>query len=415
MRSHSPLWFHVDMDAFFAAVEQRDTPEYQGKPVIVGARPGERGVVSTCSYEARKFGVHSAMPVSQAYRLCPDGIYVHPRMKEYSKASHEIMKIFTNFSPEIIQVSIDEAFINMTGTEGIFGPPEDAAAALKARVHETSGLTITVGGASNRLVAKMASAYRKPDALTIIPPGEEEEFIKKLDISALWGVGKKTRQKLEDLNIRTIDQILQIPRETLQRLLGKSGGEYLFQIVRGIDPGIYSGEVKSHSISNEHTFASDCKDPLVLEDTLFTLAHGIVFRLHAEAGSSRTLVLKLRLADFSTSTVQRRAPSNILSVEDCYRMALELLAEKWDNRTPVRLIGLGFASVAGQDNFSQAELFETGEKRRSRAEQAVLELKKKYDSLNISKARTFIQSDRQNHSHISRRTDGEKDQNSSKE
>ncbi|AHC14980.1 DNA polymerase IV [Salinispira pacifica] len=394
MRSHTALWFHVDMDAFFAAVEQRDHPEYRGKPVIVGAKPGERGVVSTCSYEARRFGVHSAMPVSQAYRLCPDGIYVHPRMKEYSKASHEIMKIFSDFSPEVIQVSIDEAFINMTGTQGIFGPPEEAAQRLKKQVFDTSGLTITVGAATNRLVAKMASAYRKPDGLTIIPPGGEQEFISSLRISDLWGVGKKTRQKLEDLNIRDIGQIVQIPRQTLQNLLGKSGGEYMFQIVRGIDPGIYDREVKSHSISNEHTFGADCRDPQVIEDTLFTLAHGIIFRLHAEGGKSRTLVLKLRLADFSTSTIQRRSAREIITVEDCYRIALDLLKQKWDSRTPVRLIGLGFASVGSQDDFTQTELFETGEEKRSRAEQAVLELKTKYDSLNISKARTLIDSRR---------------------
>ncbi len=390
MRRHSPLWFHVDMDAFYAAVEQRDNPEYRGKPVIIGAKPGERGVVATCSYEARRFGVHSAMPVSQAHRLCPEGIYIHPRMEHYSRESEKIMEEFYDFSPRIIQVSIDEAFIEMTGTEGIFGPPAEAAQLLKDRIREKTGLTITVGAATNRLVAKMASAFQKPDGLTIVAPGEEEAFIRKLEIRDLWGVGKKSQQRLDELNIQSIDQLLSIPQATLKTLFGQAGGEYLFQVCRGIDPGIYDGDTKSHSISNEHTFSRDCKDRQAIEDTLFFLAHGIVFRLHREDAQSRTLVLKLRLGDFSTSTVQKSLSHPIRSVEECFDLALALLNSKWDGRSPLRLIGLGLSNVEKRSSYQQTELFEDAEEKRSKVEEAVLELKKKYEDLPIAKARRLI-------------------------
>jgi DNA polymerase-4 len=390
MRKHQALWFHVDMDAFFAAVEQRDNPDYRGKPVIIGAQPGSRGVVATCSYEARAFGVHSAMPISHAYRLCPQGIYVPPRMEHYSKESQKIMEEFYDFSPTIIQVSIDEAFIEMTGTEGIFGPTRDAAMLLKARILEKTGLTITVGAAANRLVAKMASAYQKPDGLTVIEPGAEKDFIRKLEIRDLWGIGRKSQQRMEDLNIRSIDQLLSIPEQTLKTLFGRAGGEYLYQVCRGIDPGIYDGAAKSHSISNEHTFGMDCKDRRAIEDTLFFLAHGIVFRLRRENGQSRTLVLKLRLGDFSTSTIQRSLEHPIRTVEECYRLATELLGEKWDGRSPVRLIGLGFSNVEKQAPFHQGELFDNPDDKRSRVEEAVMELEKKYGYQPVSKARRFI-------------------------
>jgi DNA polymerase-4 len=390
VRSHQPLWFHVDMDAFYAAIEQRDNPDLRGKPVIIGAMPGSRGVVSTCSYEARTFGVHSAMPISQAYRLCPDGTYIRPRMEHYSRESAKIMEEFYDFSPRIIQVSIDEAFIEMTGTGGIFGPPEQAAMKLKNRIRERIGLTITVGAAANRLVAKMASAYQKPDGLTIVPPGTEEEFIRKLELKDLWGVGRKSRQRLEELNIRTVDQLIKIPKDTLGTLFGRAGGEYLYQVCRGIDPGIYDGQIKSHSISNEHTFGIDCKDSQAVEDTLFALAHGIVFRLHRENAQSRTLVLKLRLGDFSTSTIQKSLDHPIRTVEECFDLALELLKSKWDRRNPIRLIGLGFSNVEGTEKVQQGELFDDPEDRRSKVEAAVLELQKKYGDLPISKGRKFI-------------------------
>ena len=391
MKSQDPLWFHVDMDAFYASVEQRDHPEYRGRPVIVGAMPNKRGVVATCSYEARALGIHSAMPVSHAYRLCPDGIYVPPRMKHYAAVSAQIMELFQDFSPEIRQVSIDEAFINMTGSEGIFGSAEEAAVLLKKRVRERTGLIITVGAASNRLVAKMASGFRKPDGLTIVAVGKNGDFVRQLSLDALWGVGKKTRQRLTELNITSIDQLLLLPPETLGRFFGKAGGNYLFQIIRGIDPGIYDALAKQHSISHEHTFDRDCRNRDALEDVLFHLVYSIVFRLHWEHCRSHTLVLKLRLGDFSTSSIQKSLEQEIKTVEDCYALAIHLLNKKWDSKSPVRLIGIGFSKVTKREESNQAELFEHASDRRFRAEIAVLALHEKYHDLKLSKARNFIQ------------------------
>ncbi len=396
MKTIAPLWFHVDMDAFYASVEQRDNPEYRGKPVIIGARPGTRGVVSTCSYEARKYGVHSAMPVNQAHRLCPSAIYISPRIGYYSKISSGIMEDFRDFSPEVIQVSIDEAFINMTGTEGLFGDTGQAARGLKKQVFNNTGLTITVGAAPNRLLAKMASACNKPDGLTIVNPGEELDFILKLDLSDLWGMGKKSLARLEERNIRSTAALYKIPLPMLQSLLGKAAGKYIYSLVRGRDPGIYRGHSKSHSISNEHTFPVDCGNRCVIEDMLFHLAYGIVFRLHRANVHSNTLVLKLRMADFSTSTAQRRSNKGIKTVEGCYELALKLLEKKWDGRSPLRLVGLGFSNVEKRESVSQGEFFDDKTDRRFRAEKAILELQKKYAGLSISKARKFIKNRGQN-------------------
>lgn len=389
MKTYDPLWFHVDMDAFYSAVEQRDNPEYRNKPVIVGAKPGSRGVVSTCSYEARAFGIHSAMPINTAYELCPDGIYLPPRIAYYSEVSKQIMDRFEDFSPDVTQVSIDEAFINMTGTEGIWGSAGNSARLLKEGVKESSGLTISVGVAANRLVAKMASDFMKPDGLTIVERGREEEFIAGLSLDSLWGVGKKTRQRLEELNINSIEQLRIIPQETLQRFFGEATGTYLFRVVRGINPGMYEGLTKNHSISNEHTFSHDCSDRQQITDTLFNLAYSIVFRLHQEHALSRTLVLKLRLSNFSTSTIQKTVGHNIRTVEGCYDLATELLEKKWDQRTPVRLLGLGFARVEKEEELVQSDLFDLTTDKRYRVEEAVLSLQEKYGGIRLSKARNL--------------------------
>ena len=186
----SRMIIHVDMDAFYASVEMRDNPFLYGKPLIIGARPTERGVVATCSYEARKFGVHSAMPTFQAVRLCPHGIFVHPDMERYHQKSQEVMAVFGHYSPDVQQMSVDEAFIDMTGTERLFGEPADTARRLKAEVYQTTGLTVSVGIASTKYLAKIASGLQKPDGLYIVPAGNEEDFMLRLPLEKVWGIGK---------------------------------------------------------------------------------------------------------------------------------------------------------------------------------------------------------------------------------
>ena len=257
--------FHVDLDAFYAAVEQHENPEYLNKPVIIGASPGRRGVVSACSYEARKYGIHSAMPVSIAQRLCPEAIFLPVRMKLYQEVSAEIMEIFYEFTPEICQVSIDEAFLDMTGTDRLFGTIEETGLMIKSRIKEKTGLTISIGAASSRFIAKLASDYGKPDGLCVVKAGAELEFLDRLELKDIWGLGKKTLERLSDLNITTIQTLRSFSEQSLNSIFGKSGGSFLFRACRGIDISMYNTETKNNSISNETTFQEDINDRDVLE------------------------------------------------------------------------------------------------------------------------------------------------------
>lgn len=382
------LWFHIDMDAFFASIEQLDNPEYRGKPVIVGAQPGHRGVVSTCSYEARTFGVHSAMPINQAFKLCPRGIFVAPRMARYQELSHRIMVIFGDFTPRLIQVSVDEAFLDMKGTGRLLGNPEHIASTIKKRVLEELGLTLSIGIASNKLIAKMASGFKKPNGLTLVPHGAEDDFVAALPIGKIWGLGKKTLERLYNLGIRDTNSLRALENTQLRGIFGPSAGDHLYRIAHGIDPGIYEGEASSHSISRETTFDEDLVDTQYFDDVLFQLVNSIQFSLHQEKASSRTLAIKIRTNGFETFHSQKTVPYPLNSVESTMALARDLFAKRWDGRTPLRLVGLGFHNVepAGA---GQGELFETEDKRRAKVEEAVMELRAKYQGKVIRKARLF--------------------------
>jgi DNA polymerase-4 len=225
---------HVDMDAFFAAVEQRDHPEYRGKPVIIGSDPKQgkgRGIVATCSYEARKFGVHSAQPISQAWKLCPQGIYIQPEMAKYERVSGRVMTIFLEFTDMIEQVSIDEAFLDVTGSETLFGTGPEIAVKIKKRIREKLGLTASVGVAANKFIAKVASDLRKPDGLVVVEPGHEREFLAPLPVGRLWGVGPKTEASLKMAGLERIGEIADLQHSELTARLGKTGA-HLWQHCR---------------------------------------------------------------------------------------------------------------------------------------------------------------------------------------
>jgi len=266
------IFFHVDLDAFFASVEQTDNPALRGKPVIVGAAPGHRGVVSTCSYEARAFGLHSAMPISEAFRRCPQGVFLPVRMSRYSEVSKNIMRILSGFTPDIMQISIDEAMLDMTGTRRLWGEPEDAAALLKKKVADETGLTISIGASANRYVAKIASGIRKPDGFLLVPEGGEGEFMRSLPLERLWGAGEKTRKILMDSGIGTIAQLQTVSLAILEGKFGKAGAAFLSAASRGEDPGIFSGEAKSQSMSAERTFEFDTTDREAVGDLLLLIA-----------------------------------------------------------------------------------------------------------------------------------------------
>ncbi len=379
------VFFCADMDAFFASVEQHDNPDYIGKPLIVGGLEGYRGVVSACSYEARRYGVHSAMPSATAHKLCPNGIFVPVRMKRYKEVSDHIMEIFSRFAPEMIQNSIDEAFLDMTGTEKLLGKPEEVAAKIKACVKEETGLTVSIGIGENRYLAKLASDYRKPDGLYRVKKGQEIEFIDSIPLKKLWGIGKSTWTHLEKSGITTAAHIRNLSDALTESIFGKGGAEFLKAIACGKDPGICMSEPKSRSVSNETTFEQDVGDYSVLKDTLLWLSHQILFRLLEKGWSSKTLALKLRLDNFSTSTVQMTQENAFTSAEEVFQASLSLLQKKWDRRHNVRLIGLGFqnADITGA---GQPSLFEDIHEKQNKVEKAILKLNSRFRKNQMIKA-----------------------------
>jgi DNA polymerase IV len=372
------VFFHVDLDAFFASVELLDDPSLAGKPVIVGALPGHRGVVSTCSYEARAFGVRSAMPISEAYRRCPQGIYLKPRMERYVALSNEVMEIFSSFTPEVERLSIDEAFLDMTGTERLWGGPEEAARLLKRKVRDETALSISVGIAPNRYVAKIASGLRKPDGLVCVGPEELEAFMLDLPLTRIWGAGEKTQDRFRELGIVCVAQLAAFGEAQLGSLFGKAGGAFLYGAVRGRDVGIFgSGEPGSRSMSAETTFERDSSDREQVEDVLLALSEELTYRLWSEGSSSRCLGLKLRFHDFTTISRRLTRRSRYGSSGEVFKDALALLGKAWDGRAALRLLGLRFGDLEDPGGDAQGELFAESSERASKAEAAVFEIEKK--------------------------------------
>jgi len=381
-----PLIFHVDLDAFYASVEQRDDPSLKGRPVIVGAAPGRRGVVSACSYEARRFGIHSAMPISQAYRRCPQGVYLPVRMERYLEVSREVMKILSTFTPHMQQISVDEAFLDLTGTERLFGPARDTGARLKAEVRAGTGLAISVGIGPNKYLAKMATNAGKPDGLVEVRAEEAESFLDSVALKDLWGIGEKTLQRLTELNITSVRQLRGIPQPELTRLLGQGASGFLATVTRGSDPGIFSEEPRSRSLSSETTFERDRKDRSGIERVLLELSHQVMFRMMEGGWKSKTVALKLRFHDFTTVSAQRTVKHWVTSADELHAVAVELLSSRWTGGTPIRLVGIGLSNLTAVEALDQLELFADGSARRGKVEEAVFRLQQKMGDGTLTKA-----------------------------
>ena len=381
-----PFYFHIDLDAFYAAVEELDEPGLRGRPVIVGALPGNRGVVSSCSYEARRFGIRSAMPISQAVRKCPQGVFRPVRMHRYLEVSEQVMRILSSYTPEFRQLSIDEASLDLTGTERLYGPPLPLASRIKQRVQRETGLTLSVGLAHNRYLAKLASEYDKPDGLCEVLPGEEIAFLDRLQLQDLWGLGKKSLSRLHELNITTVQRLRQMPEDILCSMMGEAGGRYLYKAVRGGDMGIFAGAPKSHSLSSEITFEEDKKDSVTIRRALLDLSEQVMYRLLRGGNSTNTVTIKVRFFDFTTTAAQKTLRHTITSSDELYRLAHELLLKRWDGSTPIRLIGVGTANVRRQDSTVQGELFEDEYARRRKVEEAVTELRQRINGVKLTKA-----------------------------
>ncbi|MFY9346028.1 MAG: DNA polymerase IV [Planctomycetota bacterium] len=355
---------HADMDAFYAAIEQRDHPEWRGKPVIVGG-DGPRQVVSTASYEARKFGVHSAMPGVRAKQLCPQGIFVVPRMEVYAAESARIREVFGRFTDQVEPLSLDEAFLDVTGSRALFGDGAAIAARVKAEVRAATQLTVSVGVASSKYVAKVASDLRKPDGLVVVPPGGEIAFLAPLPVSRLWGVGPVTQQRLEREGLRTIGQVQERSEAQLAAAFGANLGEHLFVLANGLDPRAVEPDRDAKSIGHEMTFAADLRAEGDVKAVLLQLA-GMVGRRLRRAGVCCTVVrLKLRYPDFTTLVRQKKvaATADDLAI---HQIAGALLAAVWDQRRGVRLLGVTAASLVGTAEPAQGELFAPAGRKRDR-------------------------------------------------
>jgi DNA polymerase-4 len=340
---------HVDMDAFFAAVEVRDHPELLGKPVIVGADPRGgrgRGVVSTASYEARRFGVGSAMPISEAWRRCPQGVYLPPDIERYARESDRIMAVLGRFTDLVEPVSIDEAFLDVTGSTRALGSGETIARKLKQAIRDETALTASVGVATSKLVAKVASDMRKPDGLVVVPPGSEAAFLAALPVRRLWGIGPKMEEALAKLGVTTIGELQALDPGRLERRIGTHGHD-LQRLARGEDEREVSSEpAGAKSLGQEHTYDEDTADPKRLRATLLQLADAVAARLRAHALRARTITLKYRDQDFHTTTHARTLKRASDSGDELFRVAQQLFAEV-HGRKRVRLLGI-YASHFGE-------------------------------------------------------------------
>ena len=338
---------HIDMDAFFAAVEQRDHPEWRGKPVVVGSPPNQRGVVSTCSYEARVFGIRSAMPSSEAARRCPHAIFVAPNMERYAAVSRQVLAIFERFTPQVEPVSIDEAFLDISGAHGLFGDNQAIVQQIRAAIcEETGGLTASVGVATNKFLAKLASDMNKPNGVTLVPrePDAILSFLAPLQVGRLWGVGPVLRVQLEQAGYRIIGDIQRATTTTLATLCGSHTAAWLRRMAQGDDTREITTNWEEKSLSREHTFLTDCRDPDKVRTVLCALTEDVGRRLRAAGRFARTAKLKLRWSDFQTLSRQKTFTHAIcddftLREAACGLLAAEPLVK------PVRLIGFGVTGL----------------------------------------------------------------------
>ncbi|MGK5082443.1 DNA polymerase IV [Bdellovibrionota bacterium FG-1] len=336
---------HVDMDAFFASVEQRDHPELRGRPVIVGGDPHGRGVVAACSYEARKFGVHSAMSSAKAYRLCPQAVVVHPHFSVYQEASEQIHKIFEEVTDQIEPLSLDEAYLDVTVNKLSEPLARKIAAHLRARIQEVTGLTASAGVGPNKFIAKIASDLRKPDGLVVVPPERVMEFIERLPVERLWGVGPATAKTLHELGLFLVSDIRKRPLAEMERSLGKFG-TFLHQLSHGQDDREVESEWEPKSSGTETTFEKDVRDTHFLLETLNDQAEDIVVHLRKLDRRAKTVALKLRYSDFTTITRSRTLwhyTDDPMLIADTAQQLLTQSTEA--GHRPVRLIGITMSNL----------------------------------------------------------------------
>lgn len=344
---------HIDMDAFFASVEVRDNPELQGKPVIIG-HEGGRGVVTSATYEARQFGVRSAMPVSQALRLAPNAIVIQPHMDKYAAVSHQVMNIFESFTPMVQPISIDEAFLDVSGAIKLLGSPLDIARGIREKVWQEERITCSVGIAPSMFIAKLATNQAKPDGIYVVAQNRVLDFLHPLPLSAMWGIGSKTEEQLNRLGLVTVGDLAKISVQSLAKVIGTAHATHLSELAWGRDVRIVETESKEKSISNERTFGVDIEDLDELTNQLMFLCDMVARRLRESNVATRTVALKIRFADFKTISRSRTLPVPTDTAQDMFAAARPLLETVFQDTMRVRLLGVRAEQlVAKQDIPSQ--------------------------------------------------------------
>jgi DNA polymerase-4 len=382
---------HVDMDAFFASVEVRARPELRGRPVVVGGAEG-RGVVAAASYEARRFGVRSAMSMGQALRLCPQAVVIPPSRGRYSEASAAVMKIFADFTPTIEPLSLDEAFLDVAGAVHLFGRPAEIARRIRARVAHEQRLTCSVGIATTKSVAKLASSSCKPDGLRVVPAAGVLQFLHPLPVTALWGIGARTAEPLHRLGIRTVGDLAATPLSTLQRAVGAGTAHHLLDLAHGRDPRRVTGRAPEKSISTDRTMLHDLLDEQEVAVELLRGAGEVAERLRRARRTARTVGIKIRFADFVTVTRVRTLPVPTDSAPEIYAAARDLYRELRLDRPRIRLVGVKAENLRDAAEPTQLAL-DVGpaatsgrEARQSAAEQAVDEVTARFGDASVRPA-----------------------------
>ncbi len=361
---------HLDLDAFYASVEQNDEPSLQGRPVLVGGRSG-RGVVCACSYEARDYGIHSAMPMARALRLCPEAVVRPVRMARYRQLSQQVFAIFSRYTDRIEPLSLDEAFLDVSGCERLFGPAEEIATQIRSIVRAETGLTISAGVAKNKFLAKLASAHGKPDGLCVVPE-PPNGFLLPLPLKRLWGIGPVTCRRLEKFGLRTVADLRQLDEARLERLFGNLGRQ-LYHLARGEDDRSVQTTSSRHSIGHEDTFDHDLHDSKALHRSLLDLAERVATRLRAKELAGRMVQLKVRFADFSTVTRCQTVNPPLDSALEILAVAKTLLRRTDAERYPVRLLGISLSQLQAKHE-GQGELFGTEQRQKTAALDGVVDL-----------------------------------------
>ncbi len=350
----------MDLDAFFASCEQREYPEYQGRSVIVGAIPGHRGVVAAASYEARRFGIHSAMPISEAFRRCPDAVFLRPDMEKYRRNSQQVFQILETVAPVVEAASIDEAYLDVSGLEKLLGTPESIGREIKQRIFTGTGLTASVGIGPNRLIAKLGSEYHKPDGLTVVSPEQVLDFLAPMPVSNLRGLGRQTQKIFNRLGIRTVEQLRAVPLLRLEQHLGKKAAESFHRQALGIASDQVVPGQRRKSISKETTFETDIRDHAILHDALRRLAADVARTARREGLSGSIVTLKIRFEGFETCTRQYKRTTPTCDEREMLKTAWRLFLHGKLPNKPVRLIGVG---IRGWEEHlpAQADLFDQPE------------------------------------------------------